>query len=299
MPLRPVDSLISSTQVCLELAHDPIWVWRRQYTKQSRDRQSCSCSGKRCNSFNVTEHTQTLQSAPNRSQCNAASRTDTTKQYSQFLQADTRTCAVALTELPGGLLECVLGFVTGMELLQTRSNVALVSKSFAMIIKQQQTVTILSSNFVGRNEYLGVSTFGPLFAALRHVICLDLPDAERHTLAKAISCATCCPLLKVLSFHLRPEGGSGTDPSICHLIPIFVVGSSLRLRVLIVKANGCVQYQAVSQEGSSCQQDGLKCVTAGSLTVLRNIAAGDVLPAHQALERQTWLCCLACQHLNG
>lgn len=183
-----------------------------------------------------------------------------------------------MLDLPPELLKRVIGMISNITHLCTRTQLSLVSKAFAAAVKEQRKLVVSGAFLTDQDREFMIATLRQVPAAFVQVTQLTLKDIERHNRAWSCTLVSQSSLLKILTIQLTPRSEDFlSDLAACDIYQFLLwqcgpqsdVLRSLQ-QVSITKDN-CVMLRMVSPEGPLFQHDRLACITAGRLSVLRNI----------------------------
>ena len=165
--------------------------------------------------------------------------------------------------------------MTGIQELQTRAGIALVSQAFASAVRKQQSVVFSSSNLLGCSPNFSTTAIFQLLPVLNNVTWLELQDVSSSNLVRMSDVVRCCPALMVLEVFLKPDPSQYwqvircfwnlLDHKSCRLNLI-----RQHLHRLIFKAANQVHLRMDAIEAVSDLQNSLACITSGSLKVLED-----------------------------
>ena len=109
----------------------------------------------------------------------------------------------SLSDIPQEGLKQILALVPKIDLLQTRSELAVVSRSFASAVRELQTVTILTQNRQGTSQVLSQAAKEHSTSLLGRVRHVQLATAEMHGYARMLQAAMCCPAMQTLTITVE------------------------------------------------------------------------------------------------
>ncbi|KAL0041293.1 hypothetical protein WJX77_011376 [Trebouxia sp. C0004] len=190
--------------------------------------------------------------------------------------------AASFVDLPIPLLSRILNILPDIRLLHTRAKLASLSKAFTSAVKQQQSISVSSSELIGLSDTFTVATQANLVPTFQHITNLELQgvDSSNHTRMLTIVCH--CPLLKVLHMQLTTERcvddhfQAATEAATSLLTRLWQLMDGkpglTQLQRITFDAQYCCGLHLESSKGTLSQQNSLACVTAGSLQLLRALA---------------------------
>ncbi len=200
--------------------------------------------------------------------------------------------AASLVDLPIPLLSRILNILPDTRQLHTRAKLASLSKAFASAVKQQQSISLSSSELIGLSDTFTVATQASLFPTFQHITNLKLQGVNSSNHTRMLTIVSHCPLLKVLHMQLTTEqcvddhfqaAAEAATSLLTHLWQLMDGKPGLtQLQRITFEAPYCSGLLLESSKGALSQQNSLACVTAGSLQLLRALAhLATGLPAHE------------------
>lgn len=132
-----------------------------------------------------------------------------------------------------------------------------------------------AGNELGIELVFSVAAQERLSATLAHVTQLELCNVETFSWSCMFRVMRCCPALRTVQMHLRPEHGFPImeKPLFHHLWLLFNRDSTVlkHLRELEIRSEDGVALQAASTDKVLWRQEALASISAGDLTMLRGL----------------------------
>ena len=201
------------------------------------------------------------------------------------LQASTRERQLTILDLPLDLLKRVVGAVDNIQHLRNLTQVALVSRSFGAVTKQQQHITVsgrdllrlhTSANHLTMEAYLerldsqaGLLSMKQFPLCLKFVTYLELQKVKANQAKNMLQLACSFRGLMILDvcFTILPVDAGWVHP----MFESLVLHGAASLQEVHISHNNGILLKVVSPGGPLKQHDHLPCITAGNLSVLRDL----------------------------
>ena len=184
----------------------------------------------------------------------------------------------SVLDLPPELLKRVVGMISNITNLKTRTQVSLVSKAFAAAVKEQHELVASGAFLTDQGRQFMLATLKQVPTAFVHVTQLTLKDIERHNCAWSCALVSQSSLLKILTIQLTPGlDDFPSDVAACEIYQFLLRQCGPRSDVLqslqqvSITKDDSIMLHMVSPQGPLFQHDKLACITAGRLPVLRDI----------------------------
>ena len=113
--------------------------------------------------------------------------------------------AASLVDLPIPLLSRILNILPDTRQLHTRAKLASLSKAFASAVKQQQSISLSSSELIGLSDTLTVAAEANVSPTFQHITNPELRGVDSSNHTRMLTIVSHCPVLKVLHMQLITE----------------------------------------------------------------------------------------------
>ena len=90
-------------------------------------------------------------------------------------------------DLPIDVLKRILTFVNGIQQLDTRARVSLVSRAFAVAVRQMPTITMSTQYFTGTELVFSIAAKQSLSAMLAHLTQLELHNVQSSNYSRVFT----------------------------------------------------------------------------------------------------------------
>lgn len=177
-----------------------------------------------------------------------------------------------LADLPQPILDRIVERISGIAELQTRSNVAFVSKAFAFAARRAPDLSVSDQNFIEAGCLLKAETLDSVQAAFGEIAVLHMEDLSRVKVPCVFQVVRSCPRLESVYLEWQPSAKSVRWSSTvvkCLLSLVHTDTSKLkRLQHVYIGSEQRVDFRATATKSCLCGQNLIACTTAASLSIL-------------------------------